>query len=273
MSDEFSNTDLTIAQFSDCHLFADTNALHHGANVYQNLTLVLADLAKDKTLHAIIFTGDLSQDHSEQSYKNFVVAIEQSQILVPIYYLAGNHDEYSLLRKYLNKIPFTSSTTLENSYWQVLLVNSKSDTPSGVITPKTLKGIDEKINENKNQLLFSHHHPIDVGYFIDRHGLQNQQQFWQTISKYQSIKGLACGHVHRALTLTKQITQHEIHIFTCPATSIQFDPTADTVKALPISSENIIEQGIGYRRFTVQANGNLLTSLHFSNSTPISPKE
>lgn len=263
MTTKFSDSDLTIAQFSDCHLFADIKTLHHNANVYQNLTLVLANLAKDSTLSAIIFTGDLSQDHSEKSYKNFVLAVEKSEIKIPIYYLAGNHDNENLLRHYLSKPPFISNKIIENKQWQIFLLNSKSDTPAGVITQQSLNSIEEKINPDKNQLLFIHHHPIDVGYFVDRHGLQNHQQFWQFISKHNSIKAIACGHVHRALMLTKQVAQHKVQVFTCPATSIQFDPSAKIVKALPVSTLKITEQGIGYRRFVLPINAELSTSLHF----------
>ena len=255
--------ELTVAQFSDCHLFSDINALHHNANVYQNLTLVLADLANDKTLNAIIFTGDLSQDHSEQSYQHFVNAVEQSYITIPIYYVAGNHDEEALLRKYLNNPPFTCETSIENKDWQILLVNSKSDTPAGFIRKQTLNSLNEKISNDKRQLLFMHHHPMDVGYFIDRDGLQNQQEFWQAISKHNSIKAIACGHVHRTLTLCKTFKEHSLNVFTCPATSIQFNPRANTVAALSASSAEISGQGIGYRRFTLKDNGELLTSVHF----------
>lgn len=267
MNTNFNDTDLTIAQFSDCHLFSDIKSLHHNANVYQNLTLVLAALAKDKTLNVIVFTGDLSQDHSEQSYQHFVSAVEHSNISIPIYYLAGNHDEYKLLDKHLTKPPFVSAKNFENNYWQVFLVDSKSDSPAGIITQEVFKSVEENINSKKKQLLFSHHHPIDVGYFIDKHGIQNKQEFWHNISKYGSINAIACGHVHQAITLTKHLNQHKVQLFTCPATSIQFDPTADSVKALPINSAKKTGQGIGYRRFTLQASGNLLTSLHFSMNT------
>ncbi len=251
--------DINVAQFSDCHLFADKNALHYGANVYQNLLRVLTDLAKDKSLKAIIFTGDLSQDHSEQSYQNFVDAVSYCRITTPIYYLAGNHDQVTLLNKYLVNDPFTKQKIIESEHWQVLLVNSKSDTPAGIFDHQALNFISDNINPNKAQLLFSHHHPIDVGYFIDKHGLKNQQKLWQTVSNYPSIKALACGHVHRALTLAKQLADREVKILTCPATSIQFDPSVDTVKALPKTSD----QGVGYRRFSLCAKGELTTEVHF----------
>ncbi len=54
-----------IAQFSDCHLFADKQTKLLGANVWQNLMLVLADIAQRNDIDCVVFTGDLTQDHSE----------------------------------------------------------------------------------------------------------------------------------------------------------------------------------------------------------------
>ena len=109
-----------------------------------------------------------------------------------------------------------------------------------------------------------HHHPVDVGYFIDKHGLQNKDDFWQTITSYNQnnnnkIKAIACGHVHRASVLTLKNNeeavdnQASVDLYTCPATSIQFDPSADTVKALT--------QGPAYRLFYLQQDGTLDTDI------------
>ena len=71
---------LVVAQFSDCHLFADKNSKHFGANVWQNLQLVLADIAKRNDIDCAIFTGDLTQDHTEVSYQHFVQAVKQAEL-------------------------------------------------------------------------------------------------------------------------------------------------------------------------------------------------
>jgi 3',5'-cyclic-AMP phosphodiesterase len=248
-----------VAQFSDCHLFADKNALFHGANVYQNLVSVLSALASDNSINAIVFTGDLSQDHSEQSYQNFVDAVNETNIVKPIYSLAGNHDQVELLNKYLVNKPFNSQNIIVTEHWQLLLLHSKSDTPAGLIEQPQLALIEQAIDLNKKQLLFTHHQPVNVGYFIDKHGLKNQVEFWQMVAKYPSIKALACGHVHRALNFTHKLNKHTVQIITCPASSIQFDPQANTVKAL----EKTAGQGIGYRRICLSAQGSITTKVHF----------
>ena len=251
--------ELVIAQFSDSHLFADINGLHYGANVYQNLVKVLTAIVQDKSVDIVVFTGDLTQDHSEQSYLNFVQAINRTGISTPIYFLAGNHDEFYLLNKYLTNSPFNSQKFIENEHWQIALLNTKSATPAGVVSEQSLQELSQYLDQTKKQLLFTHHHPIDVNYFIDKHGLTNKPALWQTLAQYPSISAIACGHVHRALELVQRVNNRKIIVLTCPATSIQFDPQADTVKALAIT----VGQGIGYRQLNLYEDGSLSTQIVF----------
>jgi len=237
-----------IAQISDCHLFSQSDGLHYGANVYQNLISVLQKIKEEPDVEAIIFTGDITQDHSEASYQLFVETVLKSDITLPFYYLAGNHDEHELLDKYLSVPPFSSNKLINEQCWQIVLLNSKSDTPKGLVSQDDLFALEAVINKDKHQFLLMHHHPIDVGYFMDKHGLENQTQFWQTINKHSSIKGIACGHVHQSLTIYSDHTP-SIPLFTCPATSIQFD----TSKSSGASNG----QGAGYRIFSLFADGQI----------------
>ncbi|MBA6337265.1 metallophosphoesterase [Colwellia sp. BRX8-7] len=243
-----------IAQISDCHLFSQTDGLHHGANVYHNLVSVLDDIKNQHLVDAIVFTGDITQDHSEKSYQLFVQAVVESDIAIPFYYLAGNHDELELLDKYLSVPPFNREKVFNDKYWQIVLLNSKSETPKGLVTPSDLSAFESIVDDKKHQLVMMHHHPLDVGYFIDQHGLENQAEFWQTINKFSSIKAITCGHVHQALTLYSDQSP-AIPLFTCPATSIQFD----TNKSAGASNG----QGPGYRVFSLFTDGKIKSDSYF----------
>jgi Icc protein len=216
------NNPFTVAQFSDCHLFSDKSLEHFGANVWQNLTKVLTDIAQRDTIDCAVFTGDLTQDHSELSYQHFYEAVAQAKFAIPVYFLAGNHDDKSLLAKHLTAPIFQTNNIINQDYWQIQLLESKSETPSGLISEQSLDELPQRINKNKYQLLMMHHHPVNIGYYIDKHGLINQQHFWQAIKQLNKgklkIKAIACGHVHRASQLTKDL----VDIYTCPATSVQF---------------------------------------------------
>ncbi|WP_448569305.1 metallophosphoesterase [Thalassotalea ganghwensis] len=249
------NTAVTVVQFSDTHLFADPSTLHHGANVYQNLSMVIEKISQLSTVDLIVFTGDLSQDHSELAYQHFVDIIKKHQIKVPIYYVTGNHDEPELLTRYLSSIPFVSSSLIELAHWQIALLSSKSGTPSGTVEQKQLELLGKSFAPNKHQLLVMHHHPVDVNYFIDRHGLTNKDEFWQWVEQFPSIKQIVCGHVHNAITTMVASGCGQIPVVSCPATSIQFDKAADTVK----------NSGLGpaFNVYELFSNGQVASTTHF----------
>ncbi len=250
MSKEF-----IVVQISDSHLFADTSGLHHDTNVYQNLIKVLQNIKQLPHVDIIVFTGDLTQDHTDASYQLFVQAFNACEIITPVYYLAGNHDEPKLLNHYLASTPFCSEKVIETKHWQILLIESKSDTPAGEVTQQQFSQVANAINAKKSQLLLMHHHPVDVGFFIDQHGLNNQQQFRDFIDAFPSIAAVGCGHIHQALSLPMALTKRMVNLYSCPATSIQFDVTSATV------AKN--SQGPGFRQFILKADKQLFTDVTF----------
>jgi len=246
---------ITIAQISDSHLFADINACHCGVNVYQNFKQVISQLSKIDSLNAIVFTGDLTQDHSIDSYRVFQQTVLNAKIEVPFYYLAGNHDEPNIMANELAISPFINKQGFSLGKWRFTLLATKSDTPAGVVSQAELARLNQESQLSQYHWCFMHHHPINVGYFIDRHPLINAEQFWQRLNNMPSTKGVSCGHIHRALHLTSKLDNRNVDVLTCPATSIQFDPKADTVSAL--------EQGPGFRLLTFENDGSYHSTVHY----------
>ena len=255
-----------VAQISDSHLFSDIEQCHHEVNVYQNLLIVLHELAENSAIDCIVFTGDLTQDHTEGSYQRFCQAVAVSELKVPIYYLAGNHDEPELMNKQLSEAPFSNQRVIESEHWQIILVNSKTATPKGKVNQQELTWLQEVINPQKSQLLMMHHHPVNVGYYIDQCHLQDKPSFWQVINKNYSIQMIACGHIHRAMSIfpSEPGAQNElvsddfvqsVPLYTCPATSIEFDHTAESIK--------VTSQGPGYRLWFLEPGKSFVTEVVF----------
>lgn len=257
----FKSKVFTIAQFSDCHLFATKHGLHYGVNVYQNLLLILESIKNNDVVDIAIFTGDLSQDHSEDSYQLFVEAIIKSAINIPVYHLAGNHDDFALLDKYLVNEPLKSEKLIDSPFWQIALLNSKGETPAGYVDDNSLAQIVTANNTGKHVLLCMHHHPIDVGFGIDKHGLTNKEKFWNTVSCNKKVKAVCCGHVHNGINMKHTFSelsdarpqQREVLLFTCPATSVEFDKASESV--------NVTEQGAGYQLISLFPEGEIVSKL------------
>ncbi|UUO22734.1 3',5'-cyclic-nucleotide phosphodiesterase [Colwellia sp. M166] len=248
-------TKFTLAQISDSHLFAEQDGRHHGENVYQNLLKVLRTIKQQPAIDAIVFTGDLTQDHSAESYQLFVQAFAVAEITIPVYCLAGNHDDAALLKCYLSPAPFCQGTVIESDFWQVLLLESKSATPAGIFNTAQADTIAATIDKNKSQLALMHHHAVDVGYFIDRHGLENKAELQQFLTQFSSIKALGCGHVHQALTLPLKLPDRTLNLYTCPATSIQFDINSTIAKSNG--------QTAGYRLFIMAEHAEISSQAFF----------
>ncbi len=250
MSEEF-----IVVQISDSHLFADRSGLHHNTNVYQNLVKVLHKIKQLPQVDIIVFTGDLTQDHTNASYQLFVQAFKTCEIITPVYYLAGNHDEQKLLNLSLASAPFCPEKIIATKHWQILLIESKSETPAGEVTQQQFSQAASAIDVKKSQLLLMHHHPVDAGFFIDQHGLNNQLQFRDFIDAFPSIAAVGCGHIHQALTLPMTLTKRTVNLYSCPATSIQFDITSASV------AKN--NQGPGFRQFILKADKQVFTDVTF----------
>ena len=250
------NNALTFAQFTDSHLFAERHQLHCGAPVFQHLIDVLTAIDNRDDIAFLIFTGDLTQDHTALSYQRFVeachIANKQKR---PIYYVPGNHDDLALLTQIFNNDVLRADRVLDIGSWQIQLLNSKSETPAGTWHYAEQTRCVEAMAMDKHQLLVMHHHPVDVNSFIDRHGLQNKADFYQFVSSLPKVKAVLSGHVHNEYV--QQIPQTQAKLYTCPATSLQFDPLADTVADAGL--------GPGYRTVTLFENGTLDTEVIFLN--------
>lgn len=238
---------IKFVQISDCHLFADPDGQHFGAKVYPQLKDALTKINQLQEVDFVVFTGDLTQDHTRESYQLFNQAIADTRLSTPVYYLAGNHDDPELLESELSAEVFDGLKSITRGKWQIQLVNSKSQTPAGWVDDTELKRI-ANLDNTYFQCLLMHHHPVDVGYFIDRHGMKNQSEFWHAVNQAESISVIACGHVHRGMKLSvPQSSNQNIALYTSPATSITFAKHEDELVAE--------YDDIGYRVFELNDNG------------------
>jgi len=87
----FNSGQLRLAHITDCHLFADPQGEYFGVNTAEHFSCVLAHMA-EQSLDAVIFGGDLTQDHSMASYRLFAQLIADSALTCQVFWVPGNHD-------------------------------------------------------------------------------------------------------------------------------------------------------------------------------------
>lgn len=211
-----------LAQISDCHLLADEQGVYQQIQPAKHLRRII-----DALLHtppdALILTGDLTQDHSAGSYR--LLAEICRPLPCPVFCLPGNHDDLASLAQLATQPPFHPANSLRLADWQLLLLNTKGPTPSGVFPVARQRWLRQQLTASDAQAiwLFCHHQPIKLHSFIDKHGQQQRSALWQTIAADPRIAGIAHGHSHYAYSQLQQ----QVNVVGCPASSVQFLASAD----------------------------------------------
>ncbi|MBD1580887.1 metallophosphoesterase [Pseudoalteromonas sp. S16_S37] len=213
----FKQPTLKLAHITDCHLFSDTHGLYFEVNTAQYLRDVLSQLAKEH-LDGVIFGGDLTQDHTVASYSLFAQLIGESGLTCPVFWVPGNHDEIELLN-HISGGQIHSAKHLCTEQIDILLLNSKGQTPAGWCDEHHLACAKDILNSSaKKALVFCHHHPLPIQGYLDKHMLENGPQLLNMLVESGNVIALFHGHVHH------DYHQHfrALDVFATPATSIQF---------------------------------------------------
>ncbi|KID54858.1 3',5'-cyclic-nucleotide phosphodiesterase [Pseudoalteromonas luteoviolacea] len=211
---EFNQSQLKLAHITDTHLFEQSNGEYFSVNTAEHFTRVLADLAL-QNLDAVIFGGDLTQDHTFASYQLFARLIDESALTCPVFWLPGNHDDIG----YLNEISqgqIISAKKISFALGQVLLLDSKGPTPSGWVSEAHLEEVTGQCVVPS--LVFCHHNPLAIQGYLDKHMLENGPQLLNRLVDSQNVIALFHGHVHNEYVFRFR----ELPVYATPATSIQF---------------------------------------------------
>lgn len=241
--------DLAFLQITDTHLFADKQKDLLGIKTVQSFEAVVEHASKYKQCQAVLSTGDLSQDHSAQSYSDFSKHIKTLNL--PCYWLPGNHDIQSIMLPSLLAEGLAQTKVIESENWQVILLDSQVEgVPHGLLSETQLDFLQKTLQKNPNKftLICIHHHVLPVGSaWLDQHILKNSSQFLDVISHFTNVKAVLSGHVHQAL----DVLQNGVRFITTPSTCVQFKPNSDDFALDDVAP--------GYRYLCLKATGEIET--------------
>ncbi|MCP5076942.1 MAG: 3',5'-cyclic-AMP phosphodiesterase [Psychromonas sp.] len=241
--------DLAFLQITDTHLFADREKDLLGIKTVQSFEAVVKHASKYQNCQAVLSTGDLSQDHSAQSYLDFSKHIKTLNL--PCYWLPGNHDVQSVMLPSLLSEGLAETKIIASDYWQVILLDSQVEgVPHGMLSESQLEFLRSALqnNPNKHTLICVHHHILPVGsVWLDQHILKNSEQFLDVIKPFSNVEAVVSGHVHQALDKL----QNGVRFITTPSTCVQFKPNSDDFALDDVAP--------GYRYLSLKANGDIET--------------
>lgn len=239
---------INILQITDTHLFASHDGCLLGLNTEESLQAVIADArARHGQADMILATGDLTHDGTPAAYRRVFSHLEQFS--VPVYCLAGNHDEARILQETISDglVHYTSHT--HKGSWQFIFLDSSiSGSEGGHLVATELRALERHLQSapESHTLVCLHHQPVATGSrWLDTMAVDNAGEFFAIIDRYPQVRGILWGHVHQE----HDSLRGRIRLMSTPSTCVQF---------LPGSEEFAIDgRAPGYRWLTLLADGRI----------------
>lgn len=213
---------MRVVQITDAHLHADTEARSRAGVPWRQFQQVLSAVVADQP-DIVLFTGDISQDESAESYALAMQAMKQ--LPCPWYWLPGNHDQLDLMTA---EHPLIEDVSLDA--WRLLMLNTQVEgEPYGELGSERLAKLKEQLEQDDRPTLIAMHHPpVDVGTaWMDAIGLQDRDAFWALLSQHPQVKIILFGHAHQAYAEHHRVGETAVDVYGCPAMADQFLPGAE----------------------------------------------
>lgn len=241
-------TSYKILQITDLHVKAHAGDTLCGVDTEAGFRQVLQYAHEtDGPFDLILVTGDLAQDPCPDSYRR--IGLELNRYPIPSLCLPGNHDDFGLMRQYLEngKVGCGKKMTVGN--WLIVALNSqKPNSPAGELAAAELDFLRETLEAEPDRptLVAVHHHAIASGSsWMDGMRIENGEALVSLLGAYPQVKAVVCGHLHQAL----EKRQANIVFWATPATCFQFTP-----KACEFSLD---DAAAGYRIIRLSNDGHL----------------
>ncbi|HEY5716085.1 MAG TPA: 3',5'-cyclic-AMP phosphodiesterase [Psychromonas sp.] len=243
---------LQFLQITDTHLFSDRNKDLLGIKTVESYEAVIEHAARySSTCQAVLSTGDLSQDHSRQSYLDFTS--QMKKLNLPCYWLPGNHDMQSVMLPSLVQQGLIQTRQIVSDFWQIILLDSQVEgVPHGFLSEQQLSFLQQALTEypNKYVLICVHHHVLPVkSAWLDQHILKNSDKFLDLIQSFPNVRAVLSGHVHQAF----DIELNNVRFLTSPSTCVQFKPNC--------ADFAVDDRAPGYRYLALNKNGSISTKV------------
>jgi Icc protein len=248
---------LRLLQITDCHLFADPEGDMYGGCTRASLVKVLeAARPHLETCHAILATGDISQDESESSYRDFVNLIAPFER--PVLSIPGNHDRSELMRTHLDQGMFQFCGAARGGNWLIIMLSSQDrGRTAGMLSGLEMGRWQELAGRHPDchVLVCLHHQPVNIGSaWLDGIGLTGRDTLMQEIHASGNVRGVVWGHVHQEF----ESRIAGVHLLAAPSTCHQF-----------VSGQDDFGMHLGrsgFRTLELHPDGRIETRVHWVNT-------
>ena len=202
-----------ILQISDTHIVPEgtlVSGLLDTAAPFRRLVQRITDIRHQiGPVDAVLISGDVSDDGSEQSYQRFKEIL--TPLDLPFYVIPGNHDAREPMRTAFCDGGYFSATGKLNWHRQIgdinligldTLIEGKKD---GMLDATSLAYLGDVLASigHGPALLALHHPPFRTGiHFMDDIGFGNSEELLETLSDFGGELRIICGHIHCMMTVS-----------------------------------------------------------------------
>ncbi|MCM5558893.1 phosphodiesterase [Pleomorphomonas sp. JP5] len=192
---------MKLIQVTDPHLRGDGQPICR-LDPAANLAKAVADINRNHAdADLVVFTGDLSDDGSQASYRLLADLLEP--LIPPPRLMLGNHDNRGAFRAVFPDAPaedgFVQSILDAQAARLVFLDTLDEGAVAGRLCDRRLAWLDRQLGEADSPvLIFMHHPPFDIGMQpLDGVKLADPRAFADVLARHGKVRHIFAGHVHR----------------------------------------------------------------------------
>ena len=245
--------EINLVQLTDTHISADPGELLAGVNTTDTLLDVINAVKRHGNLDLALLTGDLAGDPSVEVYEKLAGILHRVEM--PVYCLAGNHDDPGLMERLLNSGNVSTANYLTGGTWSIILLNThKPGTDGGCLSATELSRLDATLecSRDRHVLVCLHHHPVSIrSPWMDSMALENGEELFRILDRHDNVRGIIWGHIHQEFSMTR----NGVLLLGSPSTCVQFLPRAERA--------GVDDKPPAYRTLALAADGVIRTRIHW----------
>ena len=245
--------EINLVQLTDTHIAANPGELLAGVNTTGTLLDVINAVNRREDLDLALLTGDLANDPSAEVYEKLAGIMRRLEL--PVYCLAGNHDDPGLMERLLNSGNVSTANFLTGGTWSIILLNThKPGADGGCLSATELSRLDTALERSRGRhvLVCLHHHPVSIrSPWMDSMALENGEALFRTLDRYDNVRGVLWGHIHQEFSETR----NGVMLLGSPSTCVQFLPRAERA--------GVDDRPPAYRTLTLAGDGGIRTRVYW----------
>jgi len=160
----------------------------------------------------VVFCGDLTHSGDVVSYEMLRRRLEDLEL--PFHLLLGNHDNRENFLSVFEDVMFDEDgfvqQVIDTHDARLILLDTLNGPPydypyshQGMLCEKRLSWLDEQLKTAgaKPCIIFMHHPPHNTGFVaMDTIKLIDGEAFYDVLQRYNNVRHIVCGHVHRTIS-------------------------------------------------------------------------